>query len=232
MQLTRALPLPLCLMFIASAAQAQDAKPAAPAAPAKPEVIHTADWTITTGSLEGVAVHKRTKEKIVLYQQMDEGERKECTDYAFSGRVVSVVGTFVSVEIQESGYCGGAHPFEWHGFSTKDLARGGHRVHLTEIFDKYELEDALKKDTWLIKARANPDEFACVYSEESLTTEHFAFHHMKDNKVAVRLGLPHGCEVARGSFTQLGVYLTPTEWLTKRLEAAEKAKLLLGQRSK
>lgn len=219
--------LPLCVLLICVPAQAQDN---APKPAQKAEVIKAGDWTITATQTEGWAINGRTKERVELYKQMEEAERKECTDYSFSARIVSVVGTFVSYELSEGGDCGGAHPFAWQAFNTRDLARGGHRVELSELFDKYELEDALNKDTWLIKARAEQD--TCTYNESDLTSYHFAFHHMKDNKVAVRLGLPHGCEVARGSFTQLGLYLTPPEWLSKRLVAADKAKLLLGQRGK
>ena len=53
----------------------------------------------------------------------------------------------------------------------------------------------------------------CVmnFSPEMWTT--FAFHHLKGDSVAVRIGLSHGCEVARGSFTQLGIMLpVPQAW--------------------
>jgi hypothetical protein len=223
----RILPL-LLLLLCAAPATAQE--PAKPAPADKPEVIKAGDWTITATSTNASAINARTKEKVVLYKPMDAAESKECSDYEFSGRIISVVGTFVSVEITEGGYCGGAHPFSWHAFNAMDLARGGAPVTLAELFDRYELEDALNKDAWLIKKRAEED--TCTYSESDLTTNHFAFHHVKDGKVAVRLGLPHGCEAARNSFTQLGLYLTPAEWLSKRLTAAEKAKTLLGQRAK
>jgi hypothetical protein len=217
--------IPLLSLLLCTTALAQDS---APRPAQKAEVIKAGDWTITATQTEGWAVNGRTRERVELYKQMEEAERKKCEDYSFSARILSVVGSFVSYYLSEGGYCGGAHPFEVRTFMTIDLARGGHTVALSELFDRHELEDALNKDPWLSKARAEQD--GCTYSESDLTGHHFAFHHLKDDKVAVRLGLPHGCEVMRGSFTELGLYLTPPEWLRKQLVAADKARLLLGQR--
>jgi hypothetical protein len=35
----------------------------------------------------------------------------------------------------------------------------------------------------------------------------WAFPHIKGDRVAIRIGLPHGCEAARGHFTELEIYL-------------------------
>lgn len=47
----------------------------------------------------------------------------------------------------------------------------------------------------------------------------FAFHHVRDNRVAVRIGLTHECEVT-GNFTQLGVYLDIPPALSEALDRA------------
>jgi len=52
----------------------------------------------------------------------------------------------------------------------------------------------------------------------------FAFHHVKGNDVAVRIGLSHGCEVMRGNFTQLGVYLPMPKKMRSALERAASRK--------
>ncbi|MOA38312.1 hypothetical protein D3C78_1599830 [compost metagenome] len=52
--------------------------------------------------------------------------------------------------------------------------------------------------------------------------EYFSFHHVKGNQVAVRLGLGHGCETARGSLTVLGMYLPIPPALAPKLAAANK----------
>jgi len=35
----------------------------------------------------------------------------------------------------------------------------------------------------------------------------WAFHLLQGAQVAIRIGLPHGCEAGRGHFTELGIYL-------------------------
>jgi len=55
----------------------------------------------------------------------------------------------------------------------------------------------------------------------------FAFHHIKGDQVAVRVGLSHSYEVCRGTFAQVGLYLTPQAELMKQLKAAQAAGLLM-----
>lgn len=52
--------------------------------------------------------------------------------------------------------------------------------------------------------------------------ESFAFHHTKGGNVAVRIGLPHGCEVMRGNYTELGIYLPIPSTFVEYIKRAEK----------
>ena len=55
----------------------------------------------------------------------------------------------------------------------------------------------------------------CAYSFSQDNLNQFTLHHVKGNQVAVRIGLSHGCEAARGMLTELGIYLPiPTPWKT------------------
>ena len=60
----------------------------------------------------------------------------------------------------------------------------------------------------------------CDYRFEGATLTHFAFHHLEKGKVAVRVGLPYGCEAARGKLTQLGFLLPIPAKLQEALTAA------------
>ena len=78
-------------------------------------------WRISHAKAKGTARNTRTREKITLWSTP---KSRRCTDYGSMGRLVSVVGTMVSFEISEGGYCkGAAHPYAWHGFRTIDLAK-------------------------------------------------------------------------------------------------------------
>jgi hypothetical protein len=57
-------------------------------------------------------------------------------------------------------------------------------------------------------------------------SDSFAFHHIKGDKVAVQIGLPHGCEVMRGHYTELGIYLRLPDQLKEMLEQADRKKTL------
>jgi hypothetical protein len=59
-----------------------------------------------------------------------------------------------------------------------------------------------------------------VYYLDADMLQNFAFHHVKGDQVAVRIGLSHGCEVARGALTQIGLYLPIPKALAEPLAAA------------
>jgi len=144
--------------------------------------------------------------------------------------VLSVVGPIVSYELSEGWMCeGAAHPSGITLYSAVDAAHPcpsapcavEQRPSLADLFPDADLVRALKADPIvrrqlpsavsrttkdLVKelAASNPE---CEYAFQPDLLNRFAFHHVEGNRVAVRIGLSHGCEVARGMLTQLGILL-------------------------
>lgn len=138
-------------------------------------------------------------------------------------RLLSVVGTLVSVHESDAGYCeGAAHPYAVQTFRALDLGKKAAPARLTDWFPKADVYKALMGDRIvlkaldgqkprtldaLIKALDGYQSDDCAYGFSDDLLSRFAFHHLKGDQVAVRLGLSHGCEVNRGGLTQLGLYL-------------------------
>ena len=158
-------------------------------------------------------------------------------------RMLSIVGPYASFKGSSGGYCeGAAHPsaFQWIG--ARNL-KTGKKASLTEIFAASDLYQALLGDGVIKKALkderpANLDELldategGCKYYIGKHILSAFAFHHVKGDKVAVRIGLSHGCEVMRGNFGQLGIYLPIPAKLQKALREAERGGTLMKQMGK
>ncbi|MCP5419899.1 MAG: hypothetical protein H6970_07105 [Gammaproteobacteria bacterium] len=157
----------------------------------------------------------------------------------FSGKILSIVGPYISYQGESEGYAeGAAHPWNNVYYKTIDM-RTGKAVKLTDLFDEREIFQALSNDSVIAAALHDktPENLAellqatdggCDFyiGEESLS--HFAFHHLQKNQVAVRLGLSHGCEAARGNLTQIGFYLTVPDNHRKQFEQAQTDDLLMS----
>lgn len=140
-----------------------------------------------------------------------------------SYQVLSVVGPYVSLHQAGSGYCEGtAHPYAVQTYRALDVRRADKPVKLTDLFPEKELLTAFLGDRVVKKALAgqrpstlkgvvealagySSDDCAYGFSDDLL--ERFAFHHLEGDRVAVRVGLSHGCEANRGGLTQLGLLL-------------------------
>jgi len=155
----------------------------------------------------------------------------------FSGRVLSIVGSLVSTEVVESGYCeGAAHPYGGTLWRTVDLARGGAEVRLDELYPAATLTPVLLNDSAIRRMRifatmddAPPDELprddgrtlpplsfdelraleivTCKGSLSDLGNSAFAFLGVRGDKALVRVGLPSHWGMCRSMFTQLGLEL-------------------------
>lgn len=157
-----------------------------------------------------------------------------------SWRLLSIVGPLVSVELHTEGYVtGAAHPYAYAAITAYDARRGGKPAVLTDYFAERDILAALLGDAIVRKAlaaqapAAKPRTLAallaalegyqsddCVYGFSSDLMSRFAFHHVAGDRVAVRFGLSHGCEVARGQLTILAVYLPIPAALRADLAAA------------
>lgn len=129
--------------------------------------------------------------------------------------MLSIVGPYISFEV--SYYAeGGAHPSYGTFYKVINIINGK-RVSLKQLFSKKVLFKTLIADSVIKKALSatprnldelfkNADGGCEMFIHESILSS-FAFHHIKNNKVAVRIGISHGCEINRGDFTQIGIYL-------------------------
>lgn len=155
--------------------------------------------------------------------------------------LLSVVGPLVSVEEGGGGYVKGtAHPYAYRRYVAMDMRKRGKPAVLSELFPKRALYEALMADTIVQQALAGkkPGNFEalmtaldgyvgpdCEYRFDRDMLSSFAFHHVKGNRVAVRIGLTHGCEAARGALTVLGMYLPIPAALAGDLAAAQSRKV-------
>jgi hypothetical protein len=167
-------------------------------------------------------------------------EAKQCSEAGESHSVLSIVGTRVSFGSHFWGDCGGAHPQEVTTWTAVDAARGRQPVSLASLFPADAILRALLADRLVKKALegqhvpesldallkvlswktggGEPEGCAYRFGEELL--EHFAFHHLEGDQVAVRIGLSHGCEVMRGNLTQIGILLPIPAGLAADLASA------------
>ncbi|MCM0080104.1 hypothetical protein L4X63_00710 [Geomonas sp. Red32] len=196
-------------------------------------------WGVVKSGAKIVATNRMTKRTFTVFADSEEEGTVEGGNRAFesgtSYEVVSLVGPVLSV--CESWYSdSGAHPSYGSRFRTVNLDRGKEELSLTDIFDESEVLTALLKDRIIGKhlGKVTPKRLAdlealdggCEIDFQGLNRS-FAFHHLKGGAVAVRIGLPHGCEVMRGNFTQLGIYLPLSRPAIGYFRHAEKNKTLM-----
>lgn len=178
---------------------------------------------------------RKGAQSILLYERPKDGEGCETK---YSAEVLSWVGPIVSISESGGGYCeGAAHPFQYTNWEAWQIVgKEKQKVSITNIFPEKLVLAALVEDTVVQKYRQSKTEPStlaeleadldgqCTVSFRQLGST-FAFHHIKKDQVAVRLGLTHGCEVERGNFTELGIYLPIDSMLDSALkEALKKAK--------
>lgn len=158
-----------------------------------------------------------------------------------SWQLLSVVGPIVSFEQAGGGYAKGtAHPYAYRQYEAVDLRKKGRPAVLTDFFPRETILKALLGDKVIQRAlvgKARPKTLEgllkaldgytsedCTYGFTDDLLSSFAFHHLEGNQVAVRFGLTHGCEVARGSLTTLGVLMPIPPSLKGALEEARQGR--------
>jgi hypothetical protein len=143
-----------------------------------------------------------------------------------------VVGSILSVK--HTWYAeGGAHPSYGTRFFAVD-ALTGQDVSLRTLFDDQTLFQALAADKVVkshvtgesppttLDALLNALDGGCEMDLGPGMMTHYAFDDLDGSRVAVRIGLSHGCEVMRGNFTQIGVWLPVPAALAAPLVAADR----------
>jgi len=173
----------------------------------------------------------------------DTVQAKEATEPCTSEEnilLLSVVGAIMSVERSEYYYCpGAAHPGMMTWYQSYDVAHPEREPKLTDFFNESDILNALLGDALVKKSlakeegspappatldelvkrlAATPSECEYIFDEDLLTR--FAFHHVENGKVAVRIGLSDGAGACRGMLTQIGILLPVPQSLAGALERA------------
>ena len=200
-----------------------------------PTGLENERWKIVESAQKIEVVNKQNQEKRTIYQFVDE----EGCDADGNAKPLSLVGDFFSWQESGSGYCeGAAHPYAYQEWYTVDLHESLQKneygslntMDITKIVSEDALLTALLQDKVVQKywgTRAKPSTLSallenidgeCDISFFDLRKD-FSFHHIKKQadgsyNMAVRFGLPYGCEANRGNFTQLGIYFPiPTKYV-------------------
>ena len=190
-------------------------------------------WKIQWDRSRGVAQHlEPPADRVVLYEQPK--AHKDCEYNEVRGRVLSVVGSLVSVRTAYGWYCGGAHPGHLVSFAAIDL-RTGTRADIRQLVPDAVITTALKQDDLVRAALGGFDPLdldslveradgGCEVSYRSLPTS-FAIYNVRDGKATVRFGLSHACEFARGALTEIEIEVPAPQGL--KLERANFKGLLM-----
>jgi uncharacterized protein YecT (DUF1311 family)/uncharacterized protein YgiM (DUF1202 family) len=180
-------------------------------------------------------------------------------EYTRTLALLSVVGTIASMKDMFEQHCQGfIHGF--HQFTTVDLTNLNEVVKLTDLFPESLILEALLADKLIKKALKNdktqPSTLATLFEavkqnrliirdadleqdchfkfpENALTQ--FAFHHLNNNQVAVRLALLPSSANCQWSHTQIGIYLPippSLKWAFKQAKENQAGFLMENQKSK
>jgi hypothetical protein len=153
--------------------------------------------------------------------------------------MLSVVGPYVSYQTDYY-YEGGAHPSYGTGYRTYHMQTDT-SIQLQDIFDEKDILNALQKDEFIQKYLTAEKYYdyntlnsffdhldgECAYYFSMDNLSHFAFHHVKGDMVAVRIGISYGCEAMRGNFSQVGIYLPMNRKFKKMINKAIKNQVLM-----
>ncbi len=201
------------------------------------------DFTARSGAAAGTAVSLREvldhRYRMAIDTLDDSEFFKDCTTEN-TVKVLSVVGSTISIERSEYGSCpGAAHPSVNTTYESFSLANPDRVLTLGHYYDERTLYDAIAADPLVKKAMASAGitslpatlpEFLdllstsvaeCEYGFSREMLSSFAFHHIEGNRVAVRIGLSHGAGACRGRLTQLGLLLPIPSALADDLRAAD-----------
>jgi hypothetical protein len=183
------------------------------------------------------------------WAEMRDADDEEVTvkEYEQKVRLLSVVGSIVSLEEATYCDCGGAHPILWTRFVAYDLARGTvahpHEARVTDMVPEAALMRALTADRLVRQAldsahvrapaslaamtealkltEVQSPEDDCTYGLGEGFPVQFALHHLEGGRVAIRFSLGHYVEICRGRYIQVGVLVPPSPRLLPDLNAAD-----------
>ncbi len=179
--------------------------------------------------------------KMALDTLDDQDYLASCTNET-TVTLLSLVGSIMSIQCSEYTECPmAAHPGAQTWYESFDFANPDRKLTLAHFFNEEDIYQALLGDPLVRKTMAADgitdqnlpatlSKFITLLSNGSRECEYefsddllsrFAFHHIEQGKVAVRLGLSHGVGVCRGMLTQIGILLPIPSALANDLRAAE-----------
>ena len=152
-------------------------------------------------------------------------------------KMLSIVGPYICY--QEDYYAeGGAHPSYGTIYHTYNI-KTDTSIRMQDLFNEQDILLALQKNEiiqdYLIEKKPvvsleslfNNLDGECDFYFSIDILENFAFHHLEGNQVEVRIGVSYGCEVMRGNFEQIALYLPIPKSLKKVLKKADKKGTLM-----
>lgn len=203
-------------------------------------------WIITWNDLVATAKNENNGKVIQIYKQrildtvIGESTLKKNVKFTDKYRLLAIAGTYVSYRHTFSSKpyihqtsCGDE-------FVTVDLEKDGRSISLDEIFNENEIFNALSADGFIkskiTENKNNLDELleamssGCeLYMNEGDFLKSFAFHHIENSTIAIRLGISHLCDITAGKFTQLGIFLPISADQKTLFEQAARQNLLMEQ---
>jgi hypothetical protein len=175
----------------------------------------------------------------------------EVREVGQSFRVLSLVGSVISLEDVWYCDCGGAHPISYSRFVAYDLARSTadslHPARITDLVPEAPLLRALTSDRVIravmdsaevrearslaalldaaqwegVHVETPGEENDCTFNLSDGFPTHFAFHHVENGQLAIRFSLSHDVEICRGRMVQVGVLVPVPPRLQSALTAAD-----------
>ncbi|MBI4976307.1 MAG: hypothetical protein HZC28_02435 [Spirochaetes bacterium] len=238
-----AITIILCSLSILASCAKSDKKPVViPAENAShlSNCVHADEWDIKWSDAMAVGIHTTSKETIVIYRDASDEDMKTKNDGYWSKQdytMLSVAGTVVSYACDYYSE-GGAHPSYGRAYKSIDLAENTNETLLTDHFEAAAIFEALMNDTVIKNALKdqrpkNLNELfdvidgGCEMDLSIRVLGAFALHHLKGDRVAVRIGVSHGCEAMRGNFTEIGVYLPQPDRMRTALKKAAADRTLM-----
>lgn len=189
---------------------------------------------------------RRLTDAEVGKMQDDHDDEVPLKEYERRYRLLSVVGSVISLEEESYCDCGGVHPILSARFVSYDVARGTaanpHELSATDVVPEADLVRALEADRLIRQTMSRagvrgftslaamvrtlkehevrPANDQCTYGVGTEFPTEFALHHLENGRVALRFSLSHWVEVCRGKLIQLGVLVSPRPRLVPHLTAA------------
>lgn len=196
--------------------------------------VNRSFYITENGEYDVEEVEKMTLEKEGLLYWEEQSKYLNQID----NKMLSIVGPYVC--FQEDYYAeGGAHPSYGTVYHTYNM-KTDTLIRMQDLFSEKDILNALqtneliqdylieKKPAVSLEALFNNLDGECDFYFTMGILENFAFHHIKGNQVEVRIGVSYGCEVMRGNFEQITLYLPIPKTLKRLLKRAEKKGTLMG----